>query len=737
MAAKKGKQNNNDNSSGGKQKGGSQNSKKGEMVPEDRLQAVVLTDCFQDRFMPLTATTPRCLLPFGNVPLIEYTLEFLAKSGVNDVYIMCSAHAEQVSTYIENSKWNLPWSPFKIQTIMSPEARSVGDVMRDLDNRGIITDDFVLVSGDLITNVEFDKLLEFHKFKHTQDKDHIMTMCLSKAGQYYKKRSIEPATFILDKSNDRCIYYQDIPLQSAKSKTSVSIDPELLENVDEFVLRNDLIDCRIDICSPQVPPLFQDNFDYQTLRSDFVKGVISNDLLGKSVYAYITNEYAMRIDGWYSYDFVSQDYLGRWVFPSVIESNLLEDQTYTHESSHIYKEKDVVLAQSCKIGKCTAIGSKTTIGEGTTIRNCVIGRNCKVGNNISIENSYIWENAVIEDNCKINHCIVATNVKIGNNVTINDGSIIGFNVVIDDNMEIPKDSKISSTPINKNNLFDSVLSDDDNSASEEDEDENANGKLAINLVGAKGIGYIYESELSDNDVDEYGSDDGKIINSLSNKFEDIYLSDTSISSTTKKTKKKRSASISSVYTDREEIGTDSEDEEEDFEKEGFATVERAIENNHDLDTALLELNTLRMSMNVTYHEVRTATISALLSRVYHFIATQTLGPKDASLKVFNQWGLLFKRQCFEDADFIDLMNILMTKTLDQKFEKPDLILFTILNNLYDNDLLEEDVIYKWWDTVSKDSKYDEVKKLTSKWVEWLRNADEETSSEEDDDEEGD
>ncbi|CAI4347834.1 CIH_collapsed_G0010870.mRNA.1.CDS.1 [Saccharomyces cerevisiae] len=46
-------------------------------------------------------------------------------------------------------------------------------------------------------------------------------------------------------------------------------------------------------------------------------------------------------------------------------------------------------------------------------------------------------------------------------------------------------------------------------------------------------------------------------------------------------------SVNSIYTDREEI--DSEFEDEDFEKEGIATVERAMENNHDLDTALLEL----------------------------------------------------------------------------------------------------------------------------------------------------
>ena len=76
------------------------------------------------------------------------------------------------------------------------------------------------------------------------------------------------------------------------------------------------------------------------------------------------------------------------------------------------------------------------------------------------------------------------------------------------------------------------------------------------------------------------------------------------------------------------------------------------------------------------------------------------------------------------------MNIIMEKIVEQSFDKPDLILFSALVSLYDNDIIEEDVIYKWWDNVSTDPRYDEVKKLTVKWVEWLQNADEESSSEE-------
>ncbi|CAI4347528.1 CPI_1c_G0010700.mRNA.1.CDS.1 [Saccharomyces cerevisiae] len=706
---------------GQKKSGQGNHGKNSDMDVEDRLQAVVLTDSYETRFMPLTAVKPRCLLPLANVPLIEYTLEFLAKAGVHEVFLICSSHANQINDYIENSKWNLPWSPFKITTIMSPEARCTGDVMRDLDNRGIITGDFILVSGDVLTNIDFSKMLEFHKKMHLQDKDHISTMCLSKASTYPKTRTIEPAAFVLDKSTSRCIYYQDLPLPSSREKTSIQIDPELLDNVDEFVIRNDLIDCRIDICTSHVPLIFQENFDYQSLRTDFVKGVISSDILGKHIYAYLTDEYAVRVESWQTYDTISQDFLGRWCYPLVLDSNIQDDQTYSYESRHIYKEKDVVLAQSCKIGKCTAIGSGTKIGEGTKIENSVIGRNCQIGENIRIKNSFIWDDCIIGNNSIIDHSLIASNATLGSNVRLNDGCIIGYNVKVDDNMDLGRNTKISASPLK--NSGSRMYDNESNEQFDQDLDDQT---LAVSIVGDKGVGYIYESEVSD---DEDSSTEAcKEINTLSNQLDELYLSDDSISSATKKTKKRRTMSVNSIYTDREEI--DSEFEDEDFEKEGIATVERAMENNHDLDTALLELNTLRMSMNVTYHEVRIATITALLRRVYHFIATQTLGPKDAVVKVFNQWGLLFKRQAFDEEEYIDLMNIIMEKIVEQSFDKPDLILFSALVSLYDNDIIEEDVIYKWWDNVSTDPRYDEVKKLTVKWVEWLQNADEESSSEE-------
>jgi translation initiation factor eIF-2B subunit epsilon len=674
--------------------------KQKEIVQDERLQAIVLTDSFETRFMPLTSVKPRCLLPLANVPLIEYTLEFLAKAGVDEVYFMCCSHADQIQEYIEQSKWNSPWAPFKVQTIMTLESRSVGDAMRDLDNRGLITGDFLLVSGDVVTNIQFDKVMEVHKARKALDKDHIATMVLTQASALHRTRShAEPAAFILDKKTNRCLYYQDIPAADGK-KSSISIDPEILEGVDEFVVRNDLIDCHVDICSPHVPAIFQENFDYQYLRKDFVKGILSSDILKKTVYAYITDDYAARVESWQTYDAISQDILARWAYPICPDSNFLETQSYSYEGKHVYKERDVVLAQSCKIGACTAIGSNTVIGDGTIIENSVIGRNCKIGNNIVIKNSYIWDDSIIEDNAVIHYSIVASNCKVGKGAKLDKGSVLGFNVVIAEGQTVQKDIRISSKHIESGH--DNFVDSSDASTTEH--------ALATEYVGESGVGYLYESDYSDTDDEA-----SKPVNSLMYQMGELCLSDDSIASASQNTvkhKKRRTYSTTSMATDYEE---------EDFEKEAVATVVRALENNHDLDTALLELNTLRMSMNVTYHEVRHATIFALLSRVTHFIETGTLNAKEAADKVFKQWSPLFKRQVFDEEEEVDLLQIChqLTKSREQGKQ----ILLYVISILYDIEIVGEESILKWYREDAVDNEY------VAKFVDWLEEAEEDSDEE--------
>lgn len=712
---------------------------KKENVQDDRFQAIVLTDSFEPRFMPLTAKKPRCLLPLANVPLIEYTLEFLSRTGVNEVLLMCSSHADQIQKYIEESKWNSKSSPFSINTIMSLESRSVGDAMRDLDNRGLISGDFLLISGDVVTNIDFTKVMNLHKQKRQQDKNHIITMVLTPASPLHRARThVEPAAFILDKKTNRCLFYQQIPAVDGP-KTSINIDPELLEDVeDEIVVRNDLIDCHIDICTPHVPQIFQENFDYQYLRSDFVKGVSTSDLVKKSIYAYIleeTSEYAARVESLATYDAISQDVLARWAYPLVPDSNLYGNNSYTYESNHIYKEDKVILAQSCKIGICTAIGANTVVGARSSIKKSVIGKNCKIGKNVKITNAYVWDNAVIDDGSVIDHSIVASNAHIGKNVTLSPGVVISYNVKIADNKHIAHNIRIVEAPIVKEDLFDDeTFESEEEGPNEADKFPSTANEKDVEVVGEDGVGVVYVSdrEYDDDSESEFGASNQ--YSGIIYQFAGLNLSDESVSSVTqskikKLVKKARRLSTTSVASDYEG-GAYSEEEEEDFAKEATATVERALDNNHDIDTALLELNTLRMSMNVTYHEVRLATTEALINKIVDFITTDTLDAKEATTKIFNRWGSLYKRQVFNNEEQGDLLTILQNKVgqVDQAYNQ--VILFLAIRILYELDILEEENILPWWKSSdSSDPAIQHVRVLTGQFIAWLQEAEEESEEE--------
>lgn len=87
----------------------------------------------------------------------------------------------------------------------------------------------------------------------------------------------------------------------------------------------DLVDAHITICAPEVLMLFSDNFDYQTLRQDFVSGVLSEEELGNKLFVHELRptEYAARLHNLRSYDAISRDILQRWLFPFVPDTNVL------------------------------------------------------------------------------------------------------------------------------------------------------------------------------------------------------------------------------------------------------------------------------------------------------------------------------------------------------------------------------------------------------------------------------
>ncbi|TFY83054.1 hypothetical protein EWM64_g960, partial [Hericium alpestre] len=321
---------------------------KEKLVDEDEepLQAVILADSFNNRFKPLTTNKPRCLLPICNAPLLDWTLESLALAGVQEIFVICRSHADQVKAAIQNSRWANPASGLKITPILTAKQTfSPGDALRDIYTHGIIQSDFVLVYGDLVSNIRIDDVVRAHKERRRTNKDAIMTMVVKEASLAHRTRSPgDSAVYVLDRETAECLHYE--PVTGYPPKKVVRIPREIMKEHSDIEIRHDFIDCAIDICSVEVPSLFQDNFDYGDIRRDFVHGVLTSDLLVKNIYCYIAKEgYAARVKDTRSYDAVSKDILSRWTFPLVPDDNYPGDTAYEHLRGNKYVAADVVLSR--------------------------------------------------------------------------------------------------------------------------------------------------------------------------------------------------------------------------------------------------------------------------------------------------------------------------------------------------------------------------------------------------------
>jgi translation initiation factor eIF-2B subunit epsilon len=68
---------------------------------DQKLQAILLADLFSESFDPVTGDVPLILFPLVNVPVIEYTIEFLTQNGVEEIFVFCVSHYEKIQVIIE------------------------------------------------------------------------------------------------------------------------------------------------------------------------------------------------------------------------------------------------------------------------------------------------------------------------------------------------------------------------------------------------------------------------------------------------------------------------------------------------------------------------------------------------------------------------------------------------------------------------------------------------------------
>ncbi|MCL7033677.1 hypothetical protein MKW94_006082 [Papaver nudicaule] len=428
--------------------------KKGVRVSEDAdelshvpLQAVLLADSFAQKFRPITMERPKVLLPLVNIPMIDYSLAWLESAGVEEVFVFCCAHSKQIIDYLDKSEW-LSYPKFSVNTIESHDSVSAGDALRLVYERNVIHGDFVLISGDTVSNMSLTQALQDHKDRKKKDSNAIMTMVIKKSKPssltHQTRLGNDELVMAIDPNTKELLYYED-KVDSADGV--VTLDKVFLLDNPALKVHNDKEDCYIDICSPEVLSLFTDNFDYQHLRRHFVKGLLVDDIMGYKIFTHeIHSSYAARVDNFRSYDTISKDIIQRWTYPLVPDIQFSGNLPIKLERQGVYKGSDLQLSRSAQLGPFTLVGSGTSIGDSCKISNSVIGEGCSIGSNVSIEGSYIWDHVTIQDGCQLNHALVCDGVVIKSGAVLEPGVVLSYKVVVGPQFPVPAYAKVSLLP---------------------------------------------------------------------------------------------------------------------------------------------------------------------------------------------------------------------------------------------------------------------------------------------------
>ncbi|KAI3915836.1 hypothetical protein MKX01_013292 [Papaver californicum] len=336
--------------------------------------------------------------------MIDYSLAWLKSSGVEQVFVVvCNGpHSRQIIDYLAKFE-RLSLDPkFTVTTIAPMGSVSAGDALRFVYERDVIHGDFVLISGDTVTNMSLKQ-----KLKHlTGNNDDQLVM------------AIHPNTKEL-------LYYDEDGADSNTDMVSTLGNKGLLlDNPAAVQVHNDIEDCYIDVCSPEVLSLFADNFDHQHLRCHLVRGLLEDDIMGYRIFMQEIDgsSYAARVDNFRSYDTTSKDIIQWSTYPLKLESQ-----------GTIYKGSDIQISSSADVGPFTLVGSGTSIGDYSKISN---------------SGSYIWDNVTIQDGCQLNNALVCDGVVIESEVVLEPGVVLSFKVIVvgPELPPIPAYSKVSLHP---------------------------------------------------------------------------------------------------------------------------------------------------------------------------------------------------------------------------------------------------------------------------------------------------
>jgi NDP-mannose synthase len=182
------------------------------------MRAVLLAGGEGQRLRPYTAVLPKPLMPIGDRPIMDVIVRQLRRAGVGRITVATGYLSELIEVFFgDGSKYGVPIDYFR-------EDEPLGTVGA-LALIGGLDDDFLVMNGDVLTDLEYARIFEDHRAS-----DAVATIATH-------KREVEISLGVLhcdDKADaTRLTDYWEKPRIDYQASMGVyCFSPEVLEHIE-------------------------------------------------------------------------------------------------------------------------------------------------------------------------------------------------------------------------------------------------------------------------------------------------------------------------------------------------------------------------------------------------------------------------------------------------------------------------------------------------------------------------
>lgn len=337
------------------------------------MQAVILVGGEGTRLRPLTYTTPKPMVPIMNVPFLARTMERLYAVGIREVILAAGYLPEAITQYFGDGST----LDMKMTYVIEEQPMGTAGAIKNVAKH--ITGPFFVLNGDVLTSLDFQAMIDYHKRKGGMGVLHLITV-------------EDPSAFgcVVHDAEGRISAFVEKPPKGTEPTNDVNAGTYLLD--------------------PKVLELIPDGRNVSIERETFPRILSENNAL----YAFTTNDYWVDLGRPETYLSAHKDILAG-IMPLVVEPGITGPTP----------DGDANIVAPVHFDADAQIAPTATVGP-----NVVLGKGCKVGEGAVIRDAVLWDNVIVEDGAFIEEAIVASGARIGAKAYVAAGSVIGHDVTI-------------------------------------------------------------------------------------------------------------------------------------------------------------------------------------------------------------------------------------------------------------------------------------------------------------------